>query len=89
MDLPRSRPPTTPRWLWILSLSIGAACAIAFIVAAVRGSDGASTESTAAPAAAGSGFPTGLILGVGVGIVIGYFVGRRAQAPDHSSRKMP
>jgi hypothetical protein len=83
------RYPRTPRWLWILSLSVGAACAIMFIVAAVRGSDGASTESTPAPAVAGSGFPTGLLLGVGVGIVIGFFVGRRAQAPDHSSRKSP
>jgi hypothetical protein len=71
-----------------MSLSIGAACAIAFIVAAVRGGDATSSETTAAPVA-GSGFATGLLLGVGVGIVIGFFVGRRAQAPDHSSRNRP
>ena len=89
MEVVAERYPRTPRWLWIVSLSVGAACAILFIIAAVRGGDATSGDTASPPPVSGSGFPTGLILGVGLGIVIGYFVGRRAQAPDHSSRKMP
>ncbi len=89
-----SRPrASSPRWLWALALLIGAGCAVAFVVAMVRGGD-ASSGASAPATTGGSGFPAGLGLGVGVGIAIGYFAARRAQPPadaaaSHSSRKRP
>ena len=77
--VPRSRPPATPRWLWITALVLGAAGAIAFVVAALRGGDAASSGAPA-PASSGSSFPSGLVLGAGIGLAIGYVLGRRGGA---------
>ncbi len=86
---------SSPRWLWITASLIGLGCAIAFVVAMVRGGDAASGQPSPSPAS-GSGFPTGLALGVGVGIAIGWFAARRGQssatgteAAGHSSRSRP
>lgn len=87
--IPRSRPPATPRWLWITALVLGAAGAIAFVVAAVRGGD-ASSASSPAPASTGGSFPSGLVLGAGIGLLIGWLLGRRAsQSSAHSERSSP
>ena len=90
--VPRSRPPATPRWLWILALVAGAAGVIAFVVAALRGGDASSGGS--APASTGSSFPSGLVLGAGIGLAIGWVLGRRAgqssaQSSIHSERSKP
>ncbi len=86
------RRPSSPRWLWVVALVIGVGCAIAFVVAMVRGGDGASGTDASAPTS-GSGFPAGLALGAGIGIAIGWFAARRAQSADagesHSSRSRP
>jgi drug/metabolite transporter (DMT)-like permease len=87
--VPRTRPPATPRWLWIAALVLGSAGAIAFIVAAVRGGDSSSASSTA-PASTGSSFPSGLVLGAAIGLAIGWVLGRRAaQSSAHSERSRP
>lgn len=87
--VPRSRPPSTPRWLWITALVLGAAGAIAFVVAALRGGD-AGSGSAPAPASTGGSFPSGLVLGVGIGLAIGWLLGRRAgQSSAHSERSKP
>jgi hypothetical protein len=88
--------PSSPRWLWITASLIGLGCAVAFIVAMVRGGDAGSSGAAPSPTS-GSGFPAGLALGVGVGIAIGWFAARRAQssasasgdADGHSSRSKP
>ncbi|CAN5891843.1 hypothetical protein BH11MYX3_BH11MYX3_12210 [soil metagenome] len=79
--------PSSPRWLWIVAVVIGLACAAAFVIALVRGGDAPSI--TGAPPVAGSGrfgFPTGLVLGIGIGIAVGWFAARR---DHHSSRSNP
>ena len=74
--VPRSRPPATPRWLWIAALIAGAVGVIAFAVAAIRGGDVSSADPNA-PASSGSSFPSGLVLGAGIGLAIGWVLGRR------------
>ena len=91
--VPRARAPATPRWLWITALVLGAAGAIAFVVAALRGGDAASSGGPT-PASTGSSFPWGLVLGAGIGLAIGWVLGRRAahasgQSSAHSERNMP
>ncbi len=86
--------PSAPRWLWIAALVIGVGCATAFVVVLVRGGGVPSTTTPTGPTSAGgSGLPTGLVLGVGLGIAIGWFAARRDQssrtAGGHSSRNSP
>ena len=81
--------PRSPRWLWSVALVLGVGCAIAFAVALLRGGDGAASPSTH-PATSGGGLTTGVVLGVGVGIAIGWFArGRQSAGADHSSRNRP
>jgi len=91
---PSRQRPSSPRWLWTMSLVIGVGCAVAFVIALVRGGDAASsTTSPTSGGGSGSGFPTGLALGLGVGIAIGWLAARRGQASaeraSHSSRSRP
>lgn len=87
--VPRARPPATPRWLWIAALVLGTAGAIAFLVAAIRGGDDGSAGAPS-PSASGSSFPSGLVLGAGIGLAIGWVLGRRAgQSSAHSERSRP
>ena len=87
--VPRSRPPATPRWLWVAALIAGAVGAIAFAIAALRGGD-ESSSGASAPAGSSSSFPSGLVLGAGIGLAIGWVLGRRAgQSASHSERSKP
>ncbi|MBL9020221.1 MAG: hypothetical protein JNL83_38905 [Myxococcales bacterium] len=74
--VPASRPPATPRWLWVAALIAGGVGAIAFAIAAIRGGDAPASGDP--PASSGASFPSGLVLGAGIGLAIGWVLGRRA-----------
>lgn len=75
-----------PRWLWIVAAVVGVICATGFAV--VMLSDAApgrpAAEHRDAPTA---GLGTGLVFGAGLGVVIGFALGRQRRA--HSSRSSP
>jgi hypothetical protein len=75
-----------PRWLWMLAAIVGVICATGFAVVILTDVEpaGHPVERRAAPA---SGLGTGLLIGAGGGVVIGFALGRHRR--DHSSRKSP
>ncbi len=86
VDAARASRPRTPRWVWVLSLAIGAVCLAAFAYAMLAGR-GTPSHPPIVPSESGLGFGTGVAVGLVMGIGIGFAVARQRRA--HSSRKRP
>lgn len=81
----RTRKPTS-RGLWIAATVVGAICVACFIAMMLVSREPPSRPVEQRPAAS-SGLGTGLVIGAGVGILIGFSMGR--QRRSHSSRNSP
>ena len=79
-----------PRWLWFMAAAIGVICATGFGVT-MLGDAKPSPRPVAlrseSGAGQGTGFATGLVIGAGGGLAIGFALAR--QRRDHSSRRRP
>ena len=61
----------TPRWLWIAALIASVVCVGALAIGLLTAGDGAPATPHAKIDSTGGGLGTGLVLGLGAGIVIG------------------
>lgn len=84
VELGRRTRARAPRWLWIAAGVVGAICLAGFI-AMVLGDREPPRQPVARRPASESGLGTGLVIGAGMGVVIGFAIGR--QRRNHSSRR--
>ena len=77
----RRKRPRHPRWLWWLAGIVGAACAIAFIVAITRDPSPTSGPPTQANPTH-LGFGAGILVGLAAGIAIGRVSASTRRAAD-------
>jgi len=85
----RTRKPT-PRWLWIAAGIVGVICATGFAVVMLGDAEPADppvARRSSSSSSSGGGLGTGLVIGVGGGVAIGFALAR--QRRDHSSRSRP
>jgi hypothetical protein len=84
----RTRKPT-PRWLWITAGIVGVICTTGFAVAMLggHGPGEPADPPVARRETSGGGLGTGLVIGAGGGVAIGFALARHRR--DHSSRSRP
>jgi hypothetical protein len=85
LDAARARRPRTPRWLWVIALSVGAVCLGAFAYAVLV--EPGTPDRAPLTTSSGTGFGAGILIGLVMGIGIGLAIARQRRA--HSSRKSP
>jgi hypothetical protein len=85
VEIGRRTRKASPRWLWIAAAIVGVICATGFAVVVLADAEPANhpVDRRDEPRA---GIGTGLLLGAGGGVVIGFALARQR---NHSSRNRP
>jgi len=79
-----------PRWLWLTAGLVGVICATGFGVTMLGDAERSVrpvVRRSEPGGGLGTGFGTGLVIGAGGGVAIGFALARHRR--DHSSRKTP